>query len=88
MQVWLYDENKIYIKTIRVEELGENMTTISPLSNGNTGSIPYRPRFDEENQVWVEDMTESEIESWKNSRQEKKNIDKDALLIQLLVDKL
>ena len=64
------------------------MTTISPLSNGNTGSIPYRPRFDEENQVWVEDMTESEIESWKNSRQEKKNIDKDALLIQLLVDKL
>ena len=67
MQVFIYDENKIYIKTYEVEELGKNMTTVSPLSGDKTGTIPYRPRFDEENQVWVEDMTEEEIKAWEES---------------------
>ena len=63
IQVWLYDENKIYTMSTMVDELEENMTTISPISNGDIGTTPHRPRFDEENQVWVEDMTEEEIKA-------------------------
>ena len=69
MQVFLYDENKIYIKTDIVEKLGENMTTVSLLNNDKTGTIPHRPRFDEVNQVWVEDMTQDEIREWEDNQQ-------------------
>lgn len=68
-QVWTYDENYIYTGQKIVEEIGENMTNISPLSNGTTGTMPYRPRFDIESQKWVEDMTDEEIEKYKEQQE-------------------
>lgn len=57
-QVWLYDENKLFIESTFVEEVSENMTT-EPLLVGYV-----KPTFNEELEEWYEGATEQEIEDW------------------------
>lgn len=58
IQVWLYDENKVFIESKLVEELKENMTDI-PLLVGY-----IKPTFNVEKQEWKEGATEEEIKAW------------------------
>ena len=60
IQVWLYDENKVFIESIFVDEVIENMTTI-PLLVGYV-----KPTFNEELQEWFEGATAEEIQKWKD----------------------
>lgn len=56
IQVWLYDENKVFIESTFVEEeVIENMTTV-PLTIGY-----YKPTFNEELEEWYEGATDEEI---------------------------
>ena len=64
IQVCIYDENNIFIKTAFVEKLEENMTTI-PFSTGY-----YKPKFNKETQEWFEGATEEEIEEMKRQEEE------------------
>lgn len=58
IQVWLYDENKVFIESTFVEEILENMTTV-PLLVGY-----ITPTFNEELQEWYEGATQEEIDKW------------------------
>lgn len=57
MQVWCYDTNKIFTESIFVEEVGENMTTVSP-----NGLGLYCKKFDGEK--WIEGWTQEQIDEW------------------------
>ena len=57
-QVWIYDENKIFITYSFVEEVIDNMTIV-PLLVGY-----YKPTFNEDLQEWFEGATEEEIKQW------------------------
>lgn len=63
IQVWLYDENNIFIKSIFVNEIDENMTDI-PLLIGY-----IKPMFNGVN--WVEGATQEEINSWNKENRTK-----------------
>lgn len=57
-QVWIYDENKLFIESKFVDEVVESMTDV-PLTVGYV-----KAKFDEVNQVWVEGATQEEIDTW------------------------
>lgn len=61
IQVWLYDENKVFTESTLVEEVTENMTTV-PLLIGY-----IKPTFNEELQEWFEGATEEEIKEWEEA---------------------
>ena len=61
MQVWLYDENKVFTESIFVEELKENMTKV-PLLVGH-----IKPTFNGEE--WFEGATEEEIKVWQEENE-------------------
>lgn len=66
MTVFIYDKNNFFIKPLLIElvEDGMRYTEVSPLSNGLTGSMPFKPVFDETNQIWSEGATQEEIDAW------------------------
>ena len=64
MQVWCYDKNMIFTESIFIDEIAENMTTVSP-----NGLGLYCKKWDFKNKKWVEGWTEEEIQSWKQSQQ-------------------
>lgn len=58
MQVWKYDENKIFTRSRIVDEVGQNMTTVPLLS------FFVKPTFNEQTQEWFEGATKEEIKQW------------------------
>lgn len=58
IQVWKYNEQKVFVKSALVKEVAINMTTI-PLLVGY-----IKPTFNEEIQEWFEGATEEEIKQW------------------------
>ena len=64
IQVWKYDDNKVFIESTFVEEVVVNMTT-TPILIGY-----YKPTFNEETQEWREGATQEEIEEIKRQEEE------------------
>lgn len=65
IQVWTYDENKVFVESIFVDEVTQNMTTIPFL----VGYI--KPTFNEELEEWFEGATEEEIKAWEEENKPK-----------------
>lgn len=65
IQVWTYDENKVFVESIFVDEVTRNMTTIPFL----VGYI--KPTFNEELEEWFEGATEEEIKAWEEENKPK-----------------
>lgn len=64
IQVWKYDENKVFIESCMIEEIEENMTTV-PLTIGY-----IKPKFNEEIQEWYEGATDEEVREWQEENQQ------------------
>lgn len=56
--MWIYDEQKFFIKTVMTTQDIENSTTVG----FNVGYV--KPKFNEELQEWFEGATEEEIKQW------------------------
>lgn len=65
IQVWTYDENKVFVESIFVDEVTQNMTTIPFL----VGYI--KPTFNEELEEWFEGAIEEEIKEWQETNKPK-----------------
>ena len=60
IQVWIYNEQKIFVESKLVDEVVECMTQI-PLLVGY-----IKPTFNEELQEWYEGATPEEIQKWED----------------------
>lgn len=61
IQVWEYNEQKVFTRTTMIEQMKQNMTTI-PLKVGY-----IKPTFNDSIQEWFEGATEQEINEWKEA---------------------
>ena len=62
-QVWIYDENKVFVEYKFVEEVIENMTTV-PLLVGYV-----KPTFT--GREWIEGATDEEVKAWEEANKPK-----------------
>lgn len=78
IQVWCYDKDGFFIKSIFVEKVEKNMTEVA-LTIGY-----YKAKFD--NDEWIEGATEEEIKEWqeKNKLKSKEPNETEILQKQLL----
>lgn len=81
MQVFIYDNEGLYIESKFVDEIEENMTTI-PILVGH-----IKPKFDKELKEWVEGATQEEIKEWENKQSIQEQIidPKDILIAELSI---
>lgn len=78
IQVWLYNENKMFTETVLVNEVDRNMTTV-PLLIGCV-----KPTFNEELQEWYEGATDEEIQQWKDEN----TVVQEPTEVEILTDKI